>query len=109
MIDLIFQFGGEMVLVKIDGSSVMFGSTSNGAKLAPISGLKLSKLGVLVEHPDLEDDEMWRDKAISRFKEHIISLSTEKNRAEYIIKDLKNHGYSPKRMQINGRRPERIS
>lgn len=104
MIDLLFQFGGDMVLVRIDGNSILFGHTKFGAKLADISGLKLNKSGVIKEHPDLEGDESWREEAIKRFKEYIKSLKSESLKADYIISDLRKHGYIFKRKQIAGRR-----
>lgn len=108
MIEIIFQFGGEIILVKIDGHRILFGNTSYGARLAPLADLKLSKAGVIKEFPDLNDDIMWREEAIKRFKQHIRRFRTEKTKAKYIIEDLKKHGYQPKRMKENGKREVRI-
>jgi len=109
MIDLTFQFGGEMILIKIEGNSVTFGSTDQGAQMAPIDGLKIDKKGVIKEFPDLKGNPEWRIEAIKRFKEKIRQMKTERNKADYIISDLKKFGYIPKRIQINGRRPENIN
>lgn len=108
MIEIIFQFGGEIILVKIEGNNVYFGNTTYGARMATIDGIKLSHAGVIKEFPDLEDDENWREEAIKRFKEKIKSCKKEQEIADYVITDLKEHGYIPKRLQINGKRPVRL-
>jgi hypothetical protein len=108
MRDIIFNFGNEVILVKIDGSNITFGNTSYGAYMAPISGLQLSYDGTILEYPDLKDDPSWREKAIERFKEKIKQMETEKEIEEYIINDLKRYGYIPKLRQIAGTRPEKL-
>jgi len=109
MIDILFEFAGDYVLVKIQGSSVLFGSTAYGAKLAPISGLKLSKEGVEKEFPDLRGNILWKEEAVKRFTDKIKRLRTEKSRAEYIIEDLRGHGYIPLKLQEAGMRPVKLS
>jgi len=108
MIEILFQFVNELILVKIVGNSVLFGNTNYGAQMAPIEGLKLDKSGVLKEFPDLSGDADWRKKAISRFKEKIKSYPTERMKADYIIDDLKKFGYIPTKIQISGRRPQSL-
>lgn len=105
MIDIIFHYGNEVVIVKISGNSVLFGSTMFGAKLANIEGLRLDFHGTIREFPDLEKEIMWREKAIERFKEHIKNLKTEENVASYIIEELRTKGYVPKYKQKSGMRP----
>src|SRR3990167_7757631 len=109
MIDLSFQHASEIVLVKINGISVLFGSTIFGARLADISGLKLDFHGTIREFPDLRDDLEWREKAIERFKKHIKELKNEDKIADYIIYELRNKGYTPKLKQKHGFRPTRIN
>lgn len=104
MIEIIFQFGGDIVIVQIKGNSIMFGSTAFGAKLAPIDNLKINYAGVCREFPELELVDDWKEQAIIKFKNHIKRLKTEKDKANYIIEDLKEHGYVAKRFQINGGR-----
>lgn len=104
MIDIIFQYGPEIILVKISGTKVTFGNTKYGAQMADISGLILSKEGVMKEHPDLKDNPFWKDEAIKRFKDHIRRLKTEKLIMKYIKEDLEQHGYVAKRWQQNGYR-----
>lgn len=108
MIDLIFNYGSEIVIVKINGKTILFGNTSDGAKMATIDGLKLDFNGTIREFPDLAKEINWREKAIERFKEHIRNINSEDDIASYIIHELKTKGYSPKLKQKAGFRPERI-
>ena len=107
--DVLFRFGSDHVLVRIDGTTVLFGNTAQGPKMATIDGIRLSKEGVIKEFPDLKDAEDWRIKAIERFKIHISTLGSEKERIDYIISDLKKWGYVPVRLyRGQGYRPEVI-
>jgi len=105
MIDYIFHFGNEVVLVKVDGANVTFGNTTYGAMMAPIDGLKLDKQGVIKEFPELAYAEDWREQAIKRFKWKIKDMTSEKEIGNYIIEDLKRYGYQPYLMQVQGFRP----
>ena len=102
MIEVIFYFGTEIVMVRINGNRVSFCSSSNGAVEATIDGIKLSKAGVIKEFPDLKDRDDWKGEAISRFKEKIYAFTSEEAVAEYIIEDLKKFGYVPKFKQKQG-------
>lgn len=104
MIDIMFRQGGEYILVKVNGNSILFANSVYGFRFADISGLKLNKEGVIKEFPDLEGQENWREKAIQRFKNHIKNLGSEKEKANYIIYELKKFGYSPRKMQEAGKR-----
>ena len=108
MIDLIFNQASEVVIVRIVGNSVTFGSTIYGAKMADISGLRLDFTGTIREFPDLKDDINWKDNAISRFKNYIANLDSEDKIADYIIYELRNKGYAPKLKQVAGYRPVKI-
>lgn len=108
MIDVIFNYANEVLLVKVQGSSVLFGSTTFGAKMADISGLRLDYSGTIREFPDLANDLEWRQKAISRFKDHIKILKTEDKITEYLIDELSTKGYKPKYKQIKGFRAVKI-
>ena len=66
MIDVFFEFGNDIVLVKIDGKKVTFGNTMFGAQMADISGLKLNYDGVCKEHPDLATEDNWEKIVIIR-------------------------------------------
>lgn len=108
MIEIIFYFGTEIVIARINGHNISFGSSSNGAFLANIDGLKLNRQGVEKEFPDLIGKENWREESIKRFKNHIYSLKNEDQIAEYIISDLRKYGYVPRYKQKGGFRPEVI-
>lgn len=108
MIDIIFTYFNETILVRINGYKVLFGNNLYGAKMAEIDGLKLSQSGVIKEFPDLKDDKDWRKKAIERFKWKIKDMSCEEEIYEYLVNDLKKYGYIPRIKQRVGFRPERI-
>lgn len=107
MIGIIFEFGGDTVEVRIDNSSCFF-RTSQLQRFATIDGLKLDKVGVIKEFPDLKDNEDWRKIAIERFKNKMKKMNTEKERVEYVIKDLISFGYKPLYLQREGHRPVRF-
>lgn len=105
MIDILFKFGSDVIIVKIEGHKVLFGNTSYGNVLTTIDGLVLSKQGVIKEFPDLENNDDWAIEASKRFKEKIFKMEGEKEIANYIINDLKKYGYIPWKMEENGKRP----
>ena len=109
MIDLLFSFGSDMVLVRIDKHNLQFANTSQGAQMSTIDGLKISKEGVSVEFHDLVDDDNWREKAINRFKEKIKSLNSEEEIVAYVTSDLKKYGYKPMYKQKIGFRKEKLN
>ena len=88
MIEIIFYFANEIVLVRIRGQTVTFASSVYGAREAPIAGLKISKAGAEMEFPDLKDNPDWKNIAIERFRQKIMSLPNEDAVANYIIQDL---------------------
>lgn len=102
------SLGSEYILIMIDGARVEFSNTAYGAVKTSIEGLALSKAGVEKEFPDLVGDVNWRNKAIARFKEKIELMNSERERADYLIDDLKKVGYKPLKMQIKGFRPQNI-
>lgn len=108
MIDLIFQFGSEIILVKVDGTNIQFGNSGQGNKLATLEGLRLNYNGVVREFPDLETDPEWRSKALIRFKDKISKFRNENEIADYLIEDLRKFGYLPKLKQRAGFRPVKL-
>ena len=108
MITILFGFANEKILVTIRGTNVTFSNTIFGAKETSIEGFQLSQQGVIKEFPDLKEDKEWRKKVIERFKEKISNFNTEQERANYIIEDLRKHGYVPEQKQIGGFRPKKI-
>ena len=102
MIDVIFYFGAEVILVRVHNGNLLFKSSTFGNVWGTIDGLKLSKAGVEKEFPDLVNDDQWNTKAIERFKAKIGTMKDEKEIANYLIQDLKSHGYIPKFYQEAG-------
>lgn len=107
MIGLIFQFASEHIEVNIKGNSVLF-RTSQFMQFASIDGIRLNKAGVIKEFPDLKENKDWQDIARERFKDKIKKMKTEKEIADYIVKDLRKFGYTPLFKQKQGFRPEKI-
>ena len=102
MIGTIFQFGNEVVEVRVNGGEVLFRTQATGSMFAPIEGLTLNEKGVVKEHPDLEGNPEWRKEAIKRFKEKIRAMDNENDVADYLVSDLKRHGYIPKYRRAPG-------
>lgn len=108
MIGLIFQFGSDIIEVRVDSSNVFF-RTSQFQQFADIDGIKLNKAGVLKEFPDLKDNEDWQKESRKRFKDKIKKMKTERERANYVIEDLRKHGYKPMHEQRSGFRVKKLS
>ena len=102
MIDLIFYLGTQIVFVRVRGATIMFASSLQGKVWSPIDGLKLSYEGVLKEFPELKDNGDWKAIAIQKFKDKISGLKDEDEVADYVITDLKKHGYIAKYKQKMG-------
>ena len=108
MIQVLFGFASDKVLVTVSDKEVWFSHTGYGAVKAPIECLRLDYIGVVREFPDLELDSDWQKIAISRFKQKIKTFSTEDEIANYIISDLRKFGYVPEQKQKDGFRPQKI-
>jgi protein tyrosine/serine phosphatase len=100
-IGILFSFAGQIIDVTINGSVVLF-RTSQQNRYGTIDNIKLDKKGTIKEFPDLENDEDWQNKARERFKEKMINMKTERERAEYVLDDLKKFGYKPLAWQQSG-------
>lgn len=107
MIGVIFQFGTEIIEVRVKDNNVFF-RTSNSPNFADIDGLKLEKSGVLKEFPDLKDKDDWQKQARERFKNKMRKYNTEEERIKYIIEDLNKFGYQPLYLQKQGFRPKKF-
>ncbi|MFP4457157.1 MAG: hypothetical protein ACLFPS_05800 [Clostridia bacterium] len=94
--------------VRIKDSTCFFRS-STSMQFATIDGLKLDKAGVIKEFPDLKENKEWRKIAIKRFKTKMKGLKTEKEQAEYVLKDLTKFGWQPISMQKQGHRPIKLN
>ena len=103
-----FEHFGEKVLIEINGNKVYFSTTRQGPIKASIDQLKINYRGVIKEYPDLEGCDDWREQALKRFKTKIKEMSSENEVVNYIVHDLRNHGYIPLYKQRNGYRPEVI-
>jgi len=101
MIGVIFEFASEIVEVRVDGNHVLFRSGTT-PQWATIDNLNISYRGVCIEFPDLEKNPDWKQEAICRFKKKIADMITEEEKINYIIDDLKKHGYIPKYKQRAG-------
>ena len=108
MITILFGFGSDKILVTVRENKISFSSTAMGAIESTIDGLKLDYSGVILEFPDLNGKNNWKEEAIKRFKKKIKELPTEQDRADYIIYDLKKFGYIPEQIQKGGHRPTKI-
>jgi hypothetical protein len=102
MIELILEKNGETILIIVEGYNLFFGNSDYGSMFATLDGLQLSYSGTIEEFPDLKDNPLWRIEAIKRLKEKVKSYRTEEERAEYIIEDLRRHGFIPKYKKVKG-------
>ena len=107
-IGTIFEFGSEVIEVRINGNNCLFRTKDYGGAFHPIDNLTLNKTGVIKEHPDLKDNKDWREEAIKRFKTKLKKMKSEKERMDYVIEDLKKYGYKPLFTQRDGHRPQKI-
>jgi len=108
MIGVIFQFGNEIVEVRIDGHNLTLRKSTLGSGFVPFDSLRLDRRGVEKEFPDLVDNPEWRAEAIKRFKDKIKSIGSEDRIANYVIEDLRKYGYIPRYKQKQGHRVEAI-
>lgn len=107
MLGVIFEFGTDIVEVRVGGNHVVFRNATN-PNYSTIDNLQLSYTGVCKEFPDLKDSEHWRVDAIARFKTKIAELESDEDKMDYIVTDLSKHGYIPKFVQKGGHRVKRI-
>lgn len=108
MIGVVLAFGSEVIEVRVEGNSVYFRNAAGSGTFATINGLKLDKLGVLREFPELKDNSEWQNIARERFKERIKSYNTEMEKVNYVMEDLKKYGYVPMYIQRQGHRTRKI-
>jgi len=89
--------------VVVKGNNIMF--SDDTGMITTIDGLKLSKVGVIKEFPDLKDKENWREEGLKRFKAHLKSISGERGKTYYVKDELNKSGYEPMFYQVAGFRP----
>lgn len=107
MINAQFRLGGDIVCVKIEGNSLLFLDVGTGMATT-VEGLKFSKAGVLLEHPDLKNKIEWKKEAIKRLKEHIKQFKTEMKKMIYVKEELEIFGYKPLHYTRAGHRTQRF-
>lgn len=102
-----FSLGSERIIIRIIQDNILFVDLKTNM-MSPIEGLKLNKEGVIKEHPDLKDDVEWKQKAIQRFVNRIKGFNTEMERMDFMIKEMREMGYTPLLLQRDGFRPTKI-
>jgi hypothetical protein len=85
----------------------MFQDVGTGM-ITSVEGLRLSKAGVLKEHPDLKDNPDWKKIAINRLKDHVKSFKNEMNKLNYVKDELNKFGYDALFYQRAGFRPKKF-
>lgn len=105
MIGIVLTRLDEVAMVVIEGHSLSFKSSLNAQATAPLDYIKLDYNGVVKEHPDLKDDDEWRQKAVARLKDKLKTMATENEIMIYVIEELKLFGWTPKYYQRQGMRP----
>ena len=108
MIGIVFNFGSDVVEVRIKDNNLFF-RTSQFQNFGDIDGIKLNKVGVLKEFPDLKDNEDWQSIARNRFKDKIKTMKTEREQVEYVKEDLQKFGYTPMWEMVQGFRPRKLN
>ena len=107
MINATFRIGGDLVSIKIEGHNLLFFDVGSGL-ISTIEGIRLSKAGVLKEHPDLKNEIEWKKIAIKRLKEHIKKFNNEMDRIIYVKNELIKYGYIPLNYAKHGFRPKKF-
>lgn len=107
-VGLIFQFGSDIIEVRINGNHILFRTNQTSGMFATIENLQLNYNGVIKEHPDLKDKDNWKEEAIKRFKEKIKNMTTEIEKVKYVVEDLQKFGYKPLYKQREGFRVEKV-
>lgn len=105
MIGIVMTRLDEVVMVVVEGHSLQFKSNLNMQAMAPLDYIKFDYNGVVKEHPDLKDDDQWRQKAIQRLKDKLKTMTSEKEIMKYVLEDLTKFGWVGKYYQQNGMRP----
>lgn len=107
MIHAQFKLASDIVEIVIDGNNLMFQDVGTGM-ITSVEGLRLSKAGVLKEHPDLKDNPDWKKIAINRLKDHVKSFKNEMNKLNYVKDELNKFGYDALFYQRAGFRPKKF-
>lgn len=103
----LIEMGGEQYNLRVEGKNLFFIDLATKI-FTTIDGMKLNKLGVIKEHPDLKDDPEWQMKAIQRLKAKLKSFNTEKEVMKYVINEMESFGWKGVYYTIDGFRPKKI-
>lgn len=106
-IQLVFQQGSDRTAIRIIGENVLFIDLQTNT-VAPIEGLNLNKQGTIKEYPDLKGNPEWKKIAIQRFVDKVKSFKTEEERANWLIEEMKQMGYTGLYKQKMGFRTTKI-
>jgi len=105
MIDLIFEYATELVIVRIQGKSITFATSALGLNyFAPIESIKLSVKGILKEYPELagKPEGEIRMEGIRKLKEKLNNFEGENEIKKYVIEELERQGYILKSIKRQG-------
>ena len=107
MIKGTFRLGGDLIDAVIRDKELLFYDTATGV-MTTVEGLRISKAGVLKEHPDLKTNPDWKKISLDRLKDHIRKFNTEMARLNYVKEELTKFGYEAKYLQKAGWRPQKF-
>ncbi len=102
-----FKLAGDIIDVVVKGNELLFMDIGSGM-ITPVTGLKFSKAGVLLEHPDLKDSPDWKKIAIKRLTTHMNNMKTEFDKLVYVRDELGKYGYECLHYQRAGHRPQKF-
>lgn len=108
MIDVIFQFGTEVIMVRVLNKEILFKTSAFGGGFVSIEGLKLSRIGTIKQFPNLKDRDDWRTEAIKMYKLNLNKMESETQRMNYVIEELRKHGYKGLYWQDEGFRRKKF-
>lgn len=108
MIHAQFKLAADIIEIVIEGNNLMFQDVGSGI-ITSIEGVRLSKAGVLKEHPDLKDNPDWKKIAINRLKEYIKKYPKEIEKLHYVKDELNKFGYQALFYQKAGFRPKKFT
>lgn len=103
-----FVNGTQLMAIKLIGGVLYFANQKGHyVSYSTIDGLSLNVSTILEEFPELKGKETAEIKRIARerFKEKIKGMTSPKQIENYLIEDLKKHGWRLYMSQKKGHRP----
>lgn len=101
-----FKLANDLIDVVVKGNELLFMDIGTGM-ITPVTGLRFSKSGVLLEHPDLKDEIEWKKIAVKRLTTHMSKMKTEMDKMIYVGDELVKFGYEKMHLQRAGWRPQK--